>query len=114
MCNCGIHLRTLRIGNSFVHQPLLTNLCAPLSCYYRVMYNIEGNGGAKALVYAEKTSLQGEGDFVYVVVEQPKTKTIIPIIDNREVIPVDQRQKTLIDEMISKNIVMYGGDEYVI
>ena len=77
------------------------------------MFNIEGPSGTKALVYAEKTSVQSDGDFVYLVVEEPRSKRIISIIDNREVVPVDQRQKNIVDEMSSKNIALYGGDRYV-
>ena len=74
------------------------------------MYNLEGPSGTKAICYVEKTANQGAGDFVYIVVENPKTKQLISIIDNREVIPVDARQKALVDKLKEKRIALYGGD----
>ncbi len=80
----------------------------------RVTYNLEGPSGKRAVVFAEKTSAQGSGDFIYLIVQDPKTETIIPIIDNREVVPIDPRQKVLVDKMNEKNVVLYAGDDKLV
>jgi hypothetical protein len=76
----------------------------------RILYTAEGPSGGLASVFVEKTSAQGDGDFVYIVVQDQRTGKVIPVIDNRETIPIDTIQGNLVDKLNAKNIVLYGGD----
>ncbi len=78
--------------------------------YRRILYSIEGPSGQLGNVYVEKTSSQGDGDFVYIIVEDKRSGRTIPVIDNRETVPIDTIQSDLIDKLNSKGIILWGGD----